>query len=169
MAVRIERESRGGVTGVLGALRADEAYAWASGEIAAALSWTGRTADRELAFAHTVVTRLPQVFAALWAGRIDRAKAWVFADHLDPLTCTLPTPHIEAICAHLMPIAAGLSTGELAARLLRAIIAIDPDHARRRYTRAVHNREVISYLDREGTVTISAHGLVLQRQLVVLW
>jgi hypothetical protein len=105
-----------------------------------------------------VVARLPQVFAALWGGRIDRAKAWVFADHLDS-SCTLSAQQISAICAQLVPAAPGLSTGELAARLLRAIIAIDPDHARRRYTRAVREREVISYLDRDGTVTISAHRL----------
>jgi hypothetical protein len=144
--------------GVLGPWRREQAYDWASGEISAALSWIGRTADRELGFAETVVTRLPLVFAALWAGRIDRAKAWVFADHLDP-GCTLSQRQIEAICAQLVPLAGCLSTGELAARLLRAIIAIDPEHARRRYTRAVREREVISYLDREGTVTISAHRL----------
>lgn len=145
--------------GVFGPQRAEQAYEWASGEVSAALTWTGRTADRELAFAETVVARLPRVFQALWAGRIDRAKAWVFADHLDSLTCTLTEHQIDAICAQLVPIAPGLTTGELAARLLRAIIAVDPDHARRRYTRAVREREVISYLDRDGTVTISAHRL----------
>jgi Domain of unknown function (DUF222) len=145
--------------GVAGPRRAEEAYAWASGEISAALSWTGRAADRELAFADTVVTRLPLVFDALWAGRIDRAKSWVFADHLDPTTCTLNAEQIDALCAWLVPLASGLSTGELAARLLRAIIAIDPDHARRRYTRALRDREVISYLDADGTVTITAHRL----------
>jgi Domain of unknown function (DUF222) len=106
-----------------------------------------------------VVKQLPLVFDALWAGRIDRAKAWVFADHLDPTTCTLSPPQVEAICAQLAPAAAGLTTGELTARLLRAIIAIDPQHARRRYTRAVREREVISYLDRDSTVTITAHRL----------
>ncbi|MBO0875464.1 MAG: DUF222 domain-containing protein [Pseudonocardia sp.] len=145
--------------GVRGPRRSDEAYEWASGEVSAALTWTARTADRELAFAETVVAGLQPVFEALWAGRIDRAKAWVFADHLDPVTCTLSEQQIEAICAQLVPLAPGLTTGELAARLLRAIVGVDPDHARRRYTRAVREREVISYLDRDGTVTISAHRL----------
>ncbi|WP_037066711.1 HNH endonuclease signature motif containing protein [Pseudonocardia acaciae] len=144
--------------GLVGPARADEAYEWASGEISAALRWTGRAADRELAFAQTVVSRLPRVFAALWAGRIDRARAWVFADHLDD-SCGLSGEQVAAICAHLVPLAEGLTTGELAGRLLRAILAVDPDHAQRRYRRAVREREVVSYLDRDGTVTISAHRL----------
>ncbi|MDT0350771.1 hypothetical protein [Pseudonocardia charpentierae] len=57
---------------------------WAPGEIAAALTWAHRTADRELGLADVVVRRLPDVFAALSAGRIDRGKAVVFAQHLDP-------------------------------------------------------------------------------------
>ena len=57
---------------------------WAPGEIAAALTWTHRTADWELGLADVVVRHLPDVFAALSAGRIDRGKAVVFAQHLDP-------------------------------------------------------------------------------------
>ena len=60
--------------------------AWASSEVAAALTWTSRTADRELDLAQVVVRALPKVFAALWAGEIDRGKAVVFAGYLDPLT-----------------------------------------------------------------------------------
>lgn len=138
--------------------RADQVLPWASGEVAAALTLTHRSADRELHFAETVLG-LPLVFAALRAGRIDRGKAWVFADHLHPLACGLTDAQIEAVCARLVPPAAGWTTGQLAARLLRAIIAVDPEHARRRYEKAVRERQVCGYLDHTGTVTITATGL----------
>lgn len=142
-----------------GVHRARQIHPWGAGEIAAALTLTARAADRELGFASTLVCGLPLVFAALLAGRIDRAKAWVFADHLDPDACGLAPDQIEAVCASLVPAASALTTGQLAARLLRALIAVDLDAARRRYDKAVRERAVASYLDRDGTVTVSATGL----------
>ncbi len=139
--------------------RSEEPLASASGEIAAALTLTQRRADTELALAETVVRGLPRVFAALLAGEIDRAKAWVFADHLAPDTCGLSRAQIDAVCARLVPLAPGWTTGQLAARLWRAVLAIDPDHARRRYDRAVRERGVVGYLAPDGTVTISGSGL----------
>ncbi|WP_346276537.1 DUF222 domain-containing protein [Pseudonocardia sp.] len=140
---------------VLGARRLMAVHEWASGEIAAALTLTSTAADRELSFADTVVTRLPQVFAALSAGLIDRPKAWVFADHLDDLIAE----QIAAICSVLVPMAPRLTTGRLRARLVRMIQEIDPEHARRRYQKAVRERCVVGYLDRDGTATINASGL----------
>ena len=147
------------VPGAPAPLRRDEPFAWAAGELAAALTLTTRTAERELAFAEALLTSLPLVFDALSAGRLDRAKAWVFADHLRPEARGLGPEQVAAICAHLVPPASGWTTGQLAARLLRAIIAVDPDHARRRYQRAVLEREVIGYLDDAGAVTITGTGL----------
>ena len=64
--------------------RAGEDFEWASHEIAAALTWTPTAADRELDFALVLARGLPLVFAALDQGLIDRGRARVFADHLDP-------------------------------------------------------------------------------------
>ena len=128
---------------------------WASGEIAAALTLTGVAADRELDFAEKVVTGLPLVHAALSAGSIDRAKAWVFADHLRDV----PAEQAAVICAALVPLASGLTTGQLRARLARMLHDIDPDHARRRYRRAVRERGVVGYLAPDGSVTLTASGL----------
>ena len=61
-----------------GSSRAGEAV---SAEIAAALTLTGRSADALLGLARDL-GRLPGVFAALFAGQIDRAKAAVFAAEL---------------------------------------------------------------------------------------
>ncbi len=140
---------------LLGVQRLQAVQEWAAGEIAAALTLTGPAADRELDFAETVVTRLPQVHAALWAGKIDRPKAWVFAEHLEDLT----GEQVTTICQALVPVASRLTTGQLRARLVRMIHDIDPEHARRRYRRAVRARAVVGYLSPEGTVTVTANGL----------
>lgn len=129
---------------------------WASGELAAALTLTGVAADRELALAVTVVTRLPEVHAALSAGAIDLPKTRMFAEHLDG---DLTAEQVETICEALLAVAPGLTTGQLRARLVRMIHDIDPAHARRRYHRAVRDRAVVGYLRPDGTVTVSATGL----------
>ena len=132
-------------------------YEWASGEIAAALTWTTASADRELSLAEQLIDQLPAVFAALARGEIDRAKAWVFAQHLTSDVVT--EGQIEVLCSRYVPLAREWTARQLAARLLRAILAIDPDYARRRYERAVRERAVHHWLDPTGTVTVSATGL----------
>jgi hypothetical protein len=138
-----------------GTSRLDAVGEWAGGEIAAALTLTGVAADRELGFADAIVTGLPAVHAALSVGRLDRGKAWVFADHLTDL----PADQAALICAALLPTAPGLTTGQLRARLARMLHDIDPEHARRRYQRAVRERAVIGYLASDGSVTVTATGL----------
>jgi hypothetical protein len=140
------------------AMRAAGMAAWASSEVAAALTWTSRTAERELDLAQVVVRALPQVFAALWAGEIDRGKAVVFAGYLDP-ACGVTPEQAATICARLLPVAPQLTTAQLRGRLWRAVLAIDPDWARRRYTRAVRSRVVTAVLADDGTVTLTGSGL----------
>lgn len=124
-------------------------------EIAAALTITELTAWTEHSRAEMLVHRLPAVHAALAAGHVDRGKATVFADLLEPLDDT----HATRIASTLLPKAPALTTGQLRARLQRMVLAIDPDAARRRYRKALHERRVICYLDDEGTATISVTGL----------
>ena len=128
---------------------------WETAEIEAALTFTGRRADSEYTFAEMLVLRLPLVFAALEAGHIDHHKARVFADYLADLT----DAQIERICSRLVPLAYGWTTGQLAARLLREVQAVDRHYTRRRYQRAVQERGVCGYLAADGTATITAHGL----------
>ena len=130
----------------------------AAGEIAAALTWTHRTADWELGLAEVVVRGLPDVFAALSAGLIDRGKAVVFAQHLDPAHGLTPA-QTQAVLARLLPVAPRLTTSQLRGRLWRALLAIDPGWARRRYTRAVRARAVTAVLADDGTVTVTGSGL----------
>jgi hypothetical protein len=140
--------------------RAEEQFEWASHEIAAGLTWTSTAADRELAFATALVERLPLVYAALHQGHIDRGKARVFVDYLDPSNGELTDQQSRRLCERFVPQASGLTTKQLADRLYRALHAIDPDLRRRRYERAVQERGVALYLDpRTGTATLAGNGL----------
>ncbi|WP_300007716.1 HNH endonuclease signature motif containing protein [Pseudonocardia sp.] len=139
--------------------RAAAPQEWAAGEIAAALTLTAGSAGWELSFAETLVTALPLVHAALAAGRIDRAKARVFADHLGPDVCELTGAQVAALCGRFLPMAPALTARQLAARILRAVLAIDPGAAARRYRRAVRERGVSLYLGRDGAATLVGDGL----------
>lgn len=95
-------------------------------EIAVPLVLTPLSAGRLLA-AGTGLDRLPEVAKALSTGQIDWPKACIFADELLFLDAELA----RGIAAWLL--AAGrLTTSQLRARLRRAVLAADPDAARRR-------------------------------------
>ncbi|MGH3999069.1 MAG: DUF222 domain-containing protein [Pseudonocardiaceae bacterium] len=135
--------------------RLAESPPYAADEIRAALAWTRRAADRELGFAETLMLRMPAVFTALETGRIDRNKARVFAD----LCADLTPEQVQTVGTRLLPGAGELTTGELAARIKKLAIALDPDWAARRYASAVRERNVIGYLNEDGTATVTGSGL----------
>ncbi len=139
--------------------RLPESPLYAADEIRAALAWTRRAADREHDFAETLVLRMPAVFTALESGRICRSKAWVFAD----LCADLTAEQAEVVCARLLPHAERLTTGELAARIKKLAIALDPEWAARRYASAVRERNVIGYLDPDGTATVIGSALPVEQ------
>jgi hypothetical protein len=119
------------------------------------LSWSERNAAREPCFAEWIVTDLPQVHA----GRLDRDKAWVFADYLHDLPVELQT----LICAALVAPAADWTVGRLANRLRRMVLEADPEWAARRYRTAVGGRGVTAYLDQDATMVVTGHGLGQRR------
>ena len=138
-----------------GPRRLSQPSQWADGEIAALYTCSERAARAELDFAEQVVTHMPLVYAAMLAGQLDRAKAWVFADYLHDMH----PEHQTAICAALVEPATGWTPGKLANQLRRRILEHDPEWAARRYRTAVRERGVTAYLDQTGTMTISGHGL----------
>ncbi|MGH3972776.1 MAG: DUF6596 domain-containing protein, partial [Pseudonocardiaceae bacterium] len=128
---------------------------WETAEIAATLTFTSRRADYELGCAQVLIDQLPQVHTALAAGDLDHHKARVFTDYLADLT----PEQADRICQRLVPLAPGWTTGQLAARLLREVHAIDPDYTRRSYQQAVRQRAVHGYLDHTGAAVLSGSGL----------
>jgi len=128
---------------------------YAADELRVGLAWTRQAATAMHNYADELVTELPQVFAALRAGEIDPAKARVFHRHL----LGLPPAHIHTICQALLPKAGRLTTGQLAARLARMVIALDPERARDQYERAVAERAVVAYLSPDGTAALTGHAL----------
>jgi hypothetical protein len=128
---------------------------YAPEETRAALRWTRNAADFEHEFAEAVVHTMPAVFAAWWAGDIDRPRVRVFHRYLTGLTAEV----VARICAAAVPRAPKLTTGQLAHLLHRMVIAADPDAADRWYRKGVQRRGVFAHLDADGTVTLSANGL----------
>lgn len=128
-------------------------------EVRAALVWTRRAAAAQLDLAHDLVTRLPAVHAAMDAGVLDEPRARVFADW----TFDLADDQARAVCAELLPRAAGWTTGQLTERVKRWAIAIDPDWARRRYEHAIAERRVVGYRNPDGSATLSGLNLPVDR------
>lgn len=124
-------------------------------EVRAVLCWTRRAAESESHLAHTVARVLPLVQEALLAGLIDRGKACLLAQHL----CDLSPEQVAAICAAVLPLAPRLTAGQIAERIKRMILEIDPAYYERRYRKAVRDRMVVAYLNSDGTAVLSASGL----------
>lgn len=105
-------------------------------EVRAALRLTRRCADNEVGLALEFRNRLPDVWAALAAGRIDlrRARTIVHATgHLAPADA-------RHAASAVLDDAENLTSGQLAARLKRVCIEINPNDAAERYDRSVSRR-----------------------------
>lgn len=133
----------------------DEELAWdaTAAEIAAALSLTRRAASRELGLAETLRARLPRVWDALAAGDIDRQRAWVISQEV----MHLPEDTARTVVDQIIEHASGSTTGQLAHRIRRLAIAVDPAEASERYEQALDERRVVT----EATVDGTAHLLVV--------
>ncbi len=126
-------------------------------EIAAALTITGRSADRLLSVA-SALARLGDVHAALKLGEIDWAKASVFADELAALA---DGALAELIAARFLGRvgAGGWTTGQLRAALRRAVLAADPQSADRRRADARKDAEVRAWDEPSGNAGLAGREL----------
>jgi hypothetical protein len=127
----------------------------AAAEIAAALTWTKRSALAKLRESWALVDRLPAVWAALRAGRIDLPKARVLIEG----TGAVPEPIARRVAAEVLPEAPALTTGQLAHRVRKLILQADPDAARERYEQAVAERKVVRGVNPDGTGYLSGCNL----------
>ena len=119
-------------------------------ELRAAMRWTRRAADIELDTAHELFSRLPAVGQALTAGEIDLKRARVI---------TYGTSHLEieqanTVADTVLEQAPGLTTGQLAARVRKLCIAIQPDEAKQRYETALEQRRLVKEANTDGTTNL---------------
>jgi hypothetical protein len=126
---------------------ADLAWEAAATEIRAALRLTRRAAESELDLAIGLRRRLPRVWEALAEGSIDGRRARVIAHGVSHFDEAAARRVVDAVIGD----APRLTTGELAARLRRLCIAVDPDEAEERYREAVEGRRVVVEASPEGT------------------
>jgi hypothetical protein len=127
----------------------------ASDEVAMALMLTRRSGEFWLHTALEMVHRLPAVHAALLAGQIDMGKARVFLDG----TRAVDEQTARAAVDRLIGDAPELTTRQLAARLWRMIILVNPDAAKKRYQASLADRRVVGQQWADGTAMLAGYNL----------
>src|SRR5215470_13170827 len=123
-------------------------------ELAVSLTLTMRGADQLLDFAARL-DRLPCTRAALAAGAIDRAKAYVIADEV---SC-LDHAHAAAVEAAVIGRAPEQTTGQLRASARRAALAADPAAADRHREKAEKEARVEVWSEPSGTAALAGRDL----------
>ena len=123
-------------------------------EVALALTLTVRSADAKLGLALDLGGR-PATFAALEAGWIDLPRARIIVEGVS----TLEAEHADAVEAAVLPRAPGLTTGQLRAIVGRAVLAVDPQAARRRREETEKNARVDCWPEPCGTASLAGWHL----------
>ena len=125
------------------------AYESAAAEIGAALRLTRRAAESDLDLAIDLKERLPEVWEALAAGRIDLRRARVIVDQ----TSHLSGEAAREVVGRILEAAGRLTTGQLRALIRRVCVQSDPEDAAVRYREAVEGRR----LEMDPSVDGTAH------------
>ena len=121
-------------------------------EIAPALHLAPVTAAIRVDRAVQVVTRLPQSLRALRRGDLDQGRLRAIEDATDGLAPAEAGKVERAV----LPRAVDQTAGELRAALRRAVITIDPVAAERRRKKAIKDRTVDRYQEKDGTSVLRA-------------
>ena len=110
----------------------------AAAEIGVALRISRRSAMDRLGLAVQVLRGLPDTAAAMRSGTLSLAKVRIIAD----ATADLSEEHARQVEARVLPRAGRQTPAGLGASVARAVLAADPDAARRRRAEAVRERTV---------------------------
>ena len=124
-------------------------------ELAPALTMTVRAAEMHLSLAAGLVTKLPVTAAALEAGLIDLARARIIAEAARVLTME----QAAAVEQLIFPRAGQQTSGQLRAALARAILAADPEAARKRREQAQREARVLRWREDAGTAALAGRDL----------
>jgi hypothetical protein len=123
-------------------------------ELAAALTLTGRSADSLLCLSRDLA-RLPMVLRALYDGRIDRARAEIFAAELAGLGDVAAATIADALC----DVAGSMTTSQLRYALRRMVLAVDPAAVRRRAANARADARVETWPEGSGNAALAGREL----------
>jgi hypothetical protein len=123
-------------------------------EVAAVLTLTGRSATALLELVWGL-ERLPATRAMLAAGLIDVRRAGVIAEQ----TAVLPAGLAVAVQDAVLPKAAEMTSGQLAAACQKAVRACDPQAAIRRREQARKDARVESWAEPAGTAALAGRDL----------
>ncbi len=124
-------------------------------EIQAALCLTGATAAGRYAEALELRNRLPAVWEALAAGRIDAVRAGVLVDETDHLEPGAGRRVVEEV----LEWAGDHTTTQIKRRVRRLVLQLEPEAAVERYESAVDERRVEAYPNPDGTASLAGLNL----------
>ncbi|HEU0087227.1 MAG TPA: DUF222 domain-containing protein [Pseudonocardiaceae bacterium] len=125
---------------------------YAPDEVALALRLSRTTVANRMAMAQQMVAELPATLAAWRAGTIDTRKAQAITE----TSYVLSRQQCAALEARVLPRAGSQTLAQLRAALVRAVLAIDPDGAARRYRQRRQDRRVELRSDQDGMATLWA-------------
>jgi hypothetical protein len=142
-----------------GKVTREQADEYASIQVGLTMTISPRYADHLLDLGQVLLERLPMVYAALSAGRIDYPKAMAFSQCL----ALLDDDTARRIATDTLARAEGWTSTELRDRLRYRAQRADPDLARRRYRASVADRRVAIDLDCDGTAQLNGINLPVDR------
>ena len=123
-------------------------------EVALALTLTRRSAGVQLDLALALATR-PAIAALLEAGQIDLLRVRIIIDGI----AGLAEGHAAAVEAAVLPEAPGMTSGQLRAAVAQAVLAADPDAARRQREEDLKDARVECWTDPAGTANLAGRSL----------
>jgi hypothetical protein len=123
-------------------------------EVGLALTLTRRSAGAQLDLALALAAR-PATAVLLETGEIDLIRARVIMDGLTGLTAE----HAAAVEAAVLPEAPAMTSGQLRAAVAGAVLAADPDAARRDREERLKDARVECWTDPTGTANLAGRDL----------
>src|SRR5258705_6146259 len=137
------------------ASRVREFDEFSADQLAFTLTWSRTAAQAQLLAAQDLIERIPVVFTALRAGRIDLVRARVFSDALSGLD----DDKDRTVAERLIEKAENWTPGRLRERLRYHVLKADPTLGRKRYETRVSDRRIYNQPYADGTSQLSGVNL----------
>lgn len=137
---------------------------FAPAEVALALMLTRRAADTLVDYAHAICVEWPDIRQALYDGAIDDRRARLMVDGIR----NLPPGEASKVLDAVLPVASGLTTGQLRHRIRRRAAEADPVAQKQRYEAGLAERRVVLDGNDDGTANFHAFNLPAHRAAALM-